>query len=195
MTRLMFVGDGPLDEAAVPPLVEGILGCEVERSFRSWKGIRVHRGYGSKLRFAARVAEQGHDGLVATVDQDREKAGRRLRVLAKARETERGSSTFPMAIGEARPHLEAWLLDDDIAVREALGLPGQAKIPSPRNVHPKETLLRLLNENPRSGEQPVAVWRDLARAMEVGRCRRAKSTGLKAFAADVEAELRPAVDA
>lgn len=196
MISLSFVGDGPLDEAAAPVLVSGILGTPVTSDFRPWKGIRLHsgRGYERKLRFLVQEARHSEvHGVVATVDCDTEDKRVRLKELQAAREESRRTAPpFPTAIGEARPHLEAWLLDDPLAVRTGLRLPSDTDIPNVRHIDsPKEALIDLLSHSDRSTERPSIVWPDIAKNVELARCPHAAETGFAAFVRDVEAELKP----
>ncbi|HEV7224363.1 MAG TPA: hypothetical protein VGN42_16760 [Pirellulales bacterium] len=126
MIHLFFVGDGPRDGATLPPLVERILGAEVSVTFREWRPLHLRGkgGYGGKLQFIIRAArDAGASGLVAVVDRDKDPRRRRLRDLAAGRAGDRASAPpFPTALGEAVPHVEAWLLDDLAAVRQSLRL-------------------------------------------------------------------------
>ena len=86
---------------------------------------------------------------------------------------------------------EAWLLDDCVAVREALGLPESVNIPAVgRTVDPKATLDDLISGSSIDSDY-VSALRDIARAVDVSRCKRAKNTGLAAFAEEVKSELGP----
>jgi len=187
--HLWFVGDGDLDGIMVPRLVERTLGVPVREEVRRWP--RLHgRGYEKKLRFATLQAEDGGaGGLVATVDADRNPE--RIRTLRAARDSQRTiAPSFPTALGQAEPHGEAWLLDDDVAVRTALRLPGDTEVPSVRHANtPKENLQRLHAMSTRAGEPLRDIYRDIAASVEIARCRRPRDTGFKSFADDVRAEL------
>lgn len=193
MMRILFVGDGKRDAVMVPRLVERILGATVHETTKPW--ARLHgagKGYSRKLTFAFRQTQSGKmQGLVATVDQDRETSGRRLKALEKAREDEREKgSTLPVALGEAVPHGEAWLLDDAVAVREGLVLGSDQAIPSvTRSKNPKAALEKLYRESDRRNEPIDEVFRDISKAVDPSRCQHAKSTGFVAFTKDVRAEL------
>ena len=195
--RLLFVADGPLDGVTVPRLVERILQVAVEAETVGW--ARLHQrgsgsGYGRKLRFAIRQARDGHqEGVVATVDVDRERRGRRLQELRTARAEDRATSPhLAVALGEAYPELEAWLLDDPAAVRQAMGLEKNQPVPTVRKAKdPKDTLEHLLSQSPRSSERPLHVWPNIAQLLEPPRCRHAKETGFADFQDDVRSELGP----
>ncbi|MCK6483929.1 MAG: hypothetical protein L6R00_07330 [Phycisphaerae bacterium] len=193
------MGDGKSDEAVVPRLVERILGTGVAEDARGW--ARLHgsgRGYHKKLRFAILAAkDSGAAGVVATIDRDRDRRGARLKALREGRAQHRGSAPpFPTAIGEAVPHLESWLLDDPIAVRRALRLPDDHKIPSPTRVDsPKETLERMWRESEQPFPSASQMLAAIARHVDTARCSRSQQTGFGAFRDDVVAEIGPLVSA
>lgn len=196
--RLWLLGDGERDAAMLPPILEQALGEPVEvanerPAERSWHGLTLAGGgYARKLAFAARQALDARaDGLVAVVDQDRAEPRARLRELERGREQARARVATPVAIGEARPHGEAWLLDDAVAVRLALELPPAAAIPTVRDGQAKPALDELIDASPRAGERPVDLLAEIARALDPGRCAHAKETGLADFVDDVRRELSP----
>ena len=192
--RLLFVGDGKRDAQTVPLLVEGILGIPIEPETRNW--FRLHgRGYDGKMLYSLRVArDRCVSGLVATVDRDRDKPYRRLKALENGLTQDREKNLeMPTALGEAAPHGEAWLLDDAVAVREALGLPSSLKIPAVGTGGAKAKLNKLISESSHSPDHMTAL-REIARAVEVSRCKGAKKTGLAAFAEEVTSELGPIAD-
>ena len=128
--------------------------------------------------------------MVATVDRDAS-SGDRLQRLQSVREKEKiEDPSLVIALGEAVPHGEAWLLSDPVAVKKALLLDTGASIPAPGKVrNPKKTLTRLLSESPRAGERPVEIFPDIASRMSMDRCRDTKRIGLQAFIREVETEL------
>ncbi len=193
MIHLLFLGDGPRDEAIMPPMVGGILNREAETNFLPWRKLHTRgKGYGPKLKYARRRAsDHGLQGLVAIVDTDRTDRRARLRSMREAREDERAAGhDLPIAVGEATPHTEAWLLDDAQAVRSALSLGEEADVPSVRNLRDaKGALESLLRESPRREDAPRTVWADIASEMDLGRCGQANRTGFAAFAKDIEDEL------
>ena len=193
MIHLLFVGDGERDAVTVPRFVEGILDDSVTEETRRW--ARLHgrgSGYGRKLEFAVRAARANKlEGLVATVDTDREKKGVHLRKMQEVREAERIQfPNLPMALGEAVPHGEAWLLDDPVAVRQALKLPNDAQIPTmSKTKDPKKALKSLLAESKRADERPLNILADIARKVDLKRCVNSKRTGFEGFVSDVHNEL------
>ena len=193
MVHLFFVGDGERDAVTVPAIVKRLLAIAFRPTCARWARLhRAGRGYGRKLLYSLRQArDRKADGVVATVDADSEKKGRRLRVLRDARESDRSRfPAFPTAIGEAVPHGESWLLDDPVAVRKAMNLPADAEIPTVQHSSdPKETLHQLLRNSPRAEERPLQVWADIAGQLDASRCRHRKATGFQGFVADVRREL------
>ena len=192
MIRLQLVGDGPLDDAILPPLVENLLETKIEPRFKAWRDIRLHsgRGYGKKLRYMIRrvMADSGLQGVIAVVDRDKDRKGQRIRELREIREGER-SRGVPAAVGEAIPHGEAWLLDDWEAVKSVLELAADASVPADGT--PKEILTSLHSQSNRASELRRDVWGEIARQVQLRSCRHSGKTGFKAFADDVAAELGP----
>lgn len=203
MIRLRIVGDGERDAATVPMLVEGILGGDFARETSPWP--RLHRrekkvkgyklsGHGQKLIYALTQARQRRfDGVVATVDADGPKRGEKLSQLKLARDADRSrAAPLPTALGEAVPHNEAWLLDDEKAVRTALGLPPDTPVPTVRPAAYQKTELEALHRSsPRCNEPPLEVWAQIAAHVHEERCNHRKDTGFEAFAAEVRSEIGP----
>lgn len=193
MIRFLYVGDGERDRVVLPELVASVLGQAAASEFLPWARTHNHgSGHRRQIQFALRQARDlGCDGLVAVVDCDRAPARARLQQLQEGRAADRSTAApFPTALGEARPHLEAWLLDDSAAVRIAMELPRDTQIPNVRKVSkPKAVLETLLESSPRRDERPTQVWAAIANCLEVTRCPHADETGLAAFADDVRSEL------
>ena len=203
MIRLLFVGDGDRDVATVPPLVEGILGVAITDKIRFWRKLRLQpksapralRGYAPKLMYAIRVARDlGLDGVVATVDKDAMKRRSRLAELKKGRDLDREKApSFPTALGEANPHSEAWLLDDYVAVRKALELSTDVRIPTVgKTDDPKKALDELMNQSPREmapEHRRLQLLGAIAAIVTPNRCAHAMETGFDEFTEDVRDEL------
>jgi len=191
--RILCVGDGERDGVTVPRLVVKILQAPIASEFRPWARLSEGgTGLRRKLRSAVREDRLSKlDGLVATVDADKD----RRRAKLKALNEERGSirkqePRLPIALGEADPHLEAWLLDDPQGVREALNLPVSAEIPTVRAlVSPKKALDGLPAGSPRRDERALAVLADVAARVDPRRCAHDNETGFHSFAEDVRHEF------
>ncbi len=203
MPHLRIVGDGERDAVTLPPLVKRILKAEFTHESKPWP--RLHRGekkipgytlrgYGRKLLYILKSARNADaDGLVACADADRERGRERLKQMKLAREADRAQHPpIPAALGEARPHNEAWLLDDPAAVREALGLPKGHEVPNAVKCRsPKSALEQLHAESERSDQAPLEVWPTMAQRLDVRRCTHKQDTGFEAFIEEVQAELGP----
>lgn len=199
MMRLMFVGDGPLDWYTIPRLVETILQRTIEiGESQQWAHLRKRKGYEKKLLLAMIDAVNKQlDGVVATVDTDKDTRNEKLKRLQSGRasaRTEPSLHQLPVALGEATPHAEAWLLDDPKAVRDALALPSHVDVPHVINGSPKGTLQQLWEQAiarvtvPESWPETLAK---IAAKVDPGRANHKKETGFAAFIDDVEAELGP----
>lgn len=195
--RLSFVGDGPRDHATVPPLVAAALGAEVEvAAAHPWSRLSGG-GYARKLAFAVRQAlDEESQGLVVTVDQDRDAPRKRLRVLIEGREAVRSkpgrAALLPTALGEARPHAEAWLLDDAEAVRGGLGFEPGRHVKTVRDTKsPKDELDLLLGDVLADEERAIDCLVRIARGVQADRCQHAKETGFEAFVEELRRELGP----
>jgi hypothetical protein len=201
MISLYLVGDGPRDGTTVPPLLERLMGREVEVIENHWARLNSPRGGGGsdrKLRFAIRQAiDAGADGLVAVVDRDKEPNHDRLKRLKQGRDEDRQSlPPFPTALGEAVPHGEAWLLDDPVAIRGALQLPNEVPIVSVRRTKdPKGEIAGLIEVSPRRDEGTLDLLREIANAVVRSRCQHDKETGFHDFDEEVRGEFRDLIGA
>ena len=207
MIDLFFVGDGPRDGASLPPLVSRIVGRKVGDAFKAWKEFRLNStkaklgrvnsgdsGYDRKLLFAIAQARLEHrQGLIAVVDRDKFPPGSRLAELERARKQhrERPAPYLPVALGEAVPHVDVWLLDDPQAVRTALFLKGSHQISSIKRVRdPKEHLDQLIAISRYVGVERIEPLAEIARNLDPTRCLCRQETGFTAFIDEVTAEFR-----
>lgn len=203
MRTLTIIGDGERDKVTVPALVRGVVGDDFGCTADCWQDIRLHtgekkirgyvlKGYGSKLLYSLqRARSRKLDGVVATIDADKDRHRERLSDMKNAREADRSQRPpLPCAVGEARPHNEAWLLDDPVAVRKGLGLPASAAVPSVANCPSPKTILEALHAaSPRADDRPLVVWGDIAARVRPERCGGRERTGFQAFTSDLRAEL------
>ncbi len=192
--KLLIVADGARDEASLPPLIESILGRPIEFEFKPWG--RLHhegsqRGYGRKLAYSIGQARSRRaDGLVAVVDRDKDRSGQRGRDLTEAREAERqsGREIFPTVLGVADPHVDVWLLDDPVAVRQGLGLSSDAEIINVRREKdPKGELDKRIGA--KNDRDRMETLKAIAAQVSPKRCAHASETGLKSFVEDCQREL------
>jgi hypothetical protein len=195
--HLYYLADGPREETTIPAIVRSVCPGAITSLFKSWSDITLAKnsGYQRKLDFAIRtVLAEGWDGVVATVDCDRDKRGKKLGVLNGAREVHRRDTRVPqvrIAFGEAIPHFEAWLIDDPKAVRTALALHSSTEIPNVRDcVYPKATIDELVRMSPRQHEIPDSTLRgEIAQAIDEKRCNHRDETGFEAFMDELRANL------
>jgi hypothetical protein len=193
MTKLLIVGDGERDGASLPSLVQTILATPIQHEFERWPRLQK-KGLDAKLRFAVLQARNRQlKGLVAVVDADQRFRSEKIKKLIGARAEMRQSAlAFPTALGEAVPNGDAWLLDDPIAVCDALQLDRSTKIAVVTKVRdPKAELNAIIALSPRAGEEILPVLCAIASLVQGERCFHAADTGFEAFTKDVAAELSP----
>jgi len=204
MIRLAFICDGPRDFSIVPHLVQTMLGEEIEPAGRFvWKHLpgkrrqKPHRGVGLKpglrawdrrLSFVVAIAKRDAlQGIVATVDRDRRnRKESQLNGVRGAIEKLVGAP--PVACGEANPHCEVWLLDDQKAVRDSLKLAADISIPdSLKTDYPKAALDELIDQSPGTR---IESLREIAKQVRSKRCIHRDRTGFAEFERDVTDRLK-----
>lgn len=182
--KLLIIGDGPRDEAALPPLVSTILGFPIEAATLTWKDRRLHSlSFERKMRFVITEARSDRmDGAVAVIDADKWAENRRTELNKVCNQLAQSHADVPLAQGMADPHGEAWLLDDPVAVRQALGLDDGHEIPSVKGEeNPKARLETLIRDSSRAGDSRRDVLKDIAAAVCLERCSQKHNTGLADF--------------
>ncbi len=194
MTDVLLVSEGPNDRAVIPVIIEKATNQKFEFSYMPWTELRRHRitGFEAKLGLALAVARlNSHLGLVGVVDAD-DQPKVRIAALRRAKEKDRQKldlERLPTALGEANPELEAWLLDDHEAVKKALALPAQTKIPSPFECKDvKISLDELISKSARNENRTERLC-EIAKSIEFDKCRNSKATGLQSFVDDLKNEF------
>lgn len=197
---ILVVGDGPRDQSALPNLVCRILEANVDTEYNDWHDIRYLKGKGSiyarKLKYLTRRARaDDFVALAIVVDTDKSQRKDKLRELREGREDDRQQNPpFPTAVGEANPHFDVWLLDDAVAVRDALGLAGDCQIPNAIKIdNPKAALTELINQSEIEFEHVSDALAEIAQRLTVNRCVHHKETGFGDFEQDVRDEIKPAL--
>ncbi len=90
------------------------------------------------------------------------------------------------------PHAEAWLLDDEVAVRTVLELGTEIEIRNVRKVtSPKNELAGLHTKSPRAEDPIRTILTEIAQDVVPRRCQHARETGFEAFVDDVGGEIGP----
>jgi hypothetical protein len=201
MIDLHSIGDGPRDHVTVPRLVGRMLGVTFRTREVQWARLRQvsgRSGYRRQLLFAiAQALDAGAAALLAVVDRDKDDKRTKLAELTTARDEARGNANLailPVALGEAVPHGDAFLLDDPVAVRRGLRMGGDTSIPNVRHAKsPKDEIDRLRRESERAHDSILEVLEEIAGLIEPNRYAHPRETGFHRLAEDVRHEFAPLV--
>ncbi|MCA9110936.1 MAG: hypothetical protein KDA52_13380 [Planctomycetaceae bacterium] len=198
MINLLVVGDGPRDQSALPILIGQLLGCEIQSRYDDLHEIRYLKGKGDiharKVKYLSRRAcADRFDGLAVVVDTDKSPRREKLKNLRKGRKEDREKNPpFPTALGEAKPHFDVWLLDEPVAIREALGFSADFdNVNAVKVEYPKDELSKLVESSEFEFDQVSDALGAIAKRISLQRCVHPKDTGLAAFAEDLDAEIKP----
>jgi hypothetical protein len=196
--RLLIVSEGALDvgsahedgserRGAVGVLVRRLLEEKLGRELRDWEiecehlprthaGSEGVSGYPRKVLLAIEeAAARGCTSVVIVVDRDRTEGGSRLAELRAGRdlaETRDEPLAYKTALGVAVEMVEAWLLADEQALNEGLGLaPPTHAIPDPEGLdgrrgtdtYPKSIFRTLVRRGRAAGASPYDVVASRAR--------------------------------
>lgn len=195
---ILVIGDGPRDQVALPVLICRILDANTATRYDDWHRVRVYHQkgtiYARKLKYLTRRARaDGFIALAIVVDTDKAPPRDRLRDLRRGREEDRqGNPPFPTALGEANPHFDVWLLDDTVAVREALQLAADFHVPNAaKAAYPKDALSELIQHSQMTSLPVSEIVGEIARHLVPERCVHRKETGFFTFIKDVGDEIGP----
>jgi len=133
--------------------------------------------------------------LAIVVDTDKSPPREKLRHLRTGRDEDRQNNPpFPTALGEANPHFDVWLLDDAVAIRKALQLPGDFPVPNAvKTEYPKHTLSGLIEQSRIDFARISDALGDIAQHVSPARCVHSSDTGFATFEEDVQDEIEPAL--
>ncbi len=93
-------------------------------------------------------------------------------------------------MGEADPHADVWLLDDPVAVREALELQHDVIIPNvSKSYCPKEDLNALIGGSKYRDAERMATLSAIARYVNKDRSVHREETGFARFVEEVKREF------
>lgn len=136
------------DQGVVPILVHRLCGKPKTMRVKTKRFAYLHRKkkLWQKVCFAKRQASLNKNTHGAVFVIDTEGNDNVITEMAKGRDHE--LLDFPMAIGAARPCIEAWLLVDSSAVRRAIGLPRSPELPDAPELLPAPFQDRSHNPNP-----------------------------------------------
>lgn len=155
--KVLIVSEGKHErcgaiQALVTRLATNDLALDYDRVSRP--DIHAHHGkgrgyYKRALRWLFEAAKRGHDALVLVIDED----GRSERVeqINQAQKTE--LNPLRRAFGVAIRTFDAWMLADEEALTEVLGLQVQRQSDPERERDPKGVCKDLLDSSPRPMSQ------------------------------------------
>ncbi|NQT12179.1 MAG: hypothetical protein HQ582_05500 [Planctomycetes bacterium] len=191
----------PPTRGVVPILVHTLCGKPSQMRVKRYGMPFMQQQRGSlpqKVKFAKRQAQYNRSaGAVFVMDSEGELRQRR-NDLTRGRRMEAGD--LPMAIGVAHPCIEAWLLADASAIRQALDLrstpqvPDEPeKLPAPRQDRERNPKTELARFGGRRTKELSVVEKDrIAAAMnDMGAVRTACPDGFAPFADEVEEHIHP----
>lgn len=203
MLTLFFVGDGERDRRTVPHLVRSIIGPrpagapDYQIQFSAWKDPHIRAtGYTQKLNFIIkRAIDASANGIVATVDCDAAERGSRLAELKEGRDRALTKNRhIAVAVGEANPHGEAWLIGDPNAVRSACKLKSNITIAADSK-NPKADLDQLIRQSEVFTENgTLDAFEPIAKLVNPKTVEELPSNGFKAFAAEVRERIGPVIN-
>jgi len=165
--RVLIVGDGPHEEAALPILVRQINARIGATEFDRFKNIpRPVHGRGNRILKRAlgwffQAAKRGFDGIVLLIDEDGDHD--RRRAIDEAQESI--ATQFPRACGIAIRSFDAWFLADQVALSAVLERTIQRQPDPERHAHPKQACQRLIQESDTSSLSEL--YRRLAECMDL----------------------------
>ncbi len=196
MIKVHFVGEGPRDEQSMPALVGSLTPIRFQATFSEWTKYRVH-SFRKKLRLALLLAREANaNGLIASTDQDNVRPAKLTELKEARAEDRQANPPIPTALAVPNPHLEAWLLDDKVAVQEVYGIPTE-RVPNVDEVdNPKAELSALFrsSELAASGHTEIETLKSIASRLNPTRCQHRQSTDLRAFLRDLKDEFRSVFD-
>lgn len=132
--------------------------------------------------YVKRFTENGVDLGIFCTDQDVSPSSRRKEIEEKIKQT---NELFlsKVAIALPNPHIEAWLLLDDSAVKRLLGIKGSLPLPH-GDLPPKNRLTALYHESHNYCKSQNDLRVEIAQTMDLNICAR-KDSGFAKFLQDI----------
>lgn len=137
--KVLLVGEGRHEAGgALETLVRRLSQREMQCDFRKISDplLHAHHGRGQGMfkravRWLLQAAQEGYDALVLLVDHDG--FDQRIREIDLAQD-ERRLSVLPRALGVAIRTFDAWMLADEVALRQVLQCPAIQRQPAPETI-------------------------------------------------------------
>jgi hypothetical protein len=187
--RVLIVGEGTHEEAgALQTLVERLAGRALDCQFRRVREANLHAHHGKTsgmekkaIRWMLDARKEGYDALVFLVDED----GYRDRLKQAERAQEDRTSDIGRAVGVAVRTFDAWMLSDEQALAEVLGI-AVGRQPEPElQKNPKGDCAELLaNSNAEMSQREF--YREIVRQLSIAKLSERCPLGFAPFAERVD---------
>lgn len=194
MTKILLVAEGKNEHgdqhknSALAILVHRLCNnspmVEFEHCKVNDQRFRRYRPRGKGIRYAQVIAGflrgaeiRGIDAVVFLIDEDGDPERRRAVNDGQTVAT----PTLPRACGVAIRSFDAWMLADENAIGQALGIPVQRQAEPEQQRYPKQDCRRLQQQSP-CRLQPSQVYADIARNTDLERLAQRCPGGFAPFA-------------
>ena len=177
----------------MPIVVHRLCGKPFEMQVKTKRYAHLQgKGLWQKVAFAKRQARYNRGTRGAVFVLDKEGYDKVIAELTRGRDHE--LPNFPLAIGAAMPCIEAWLLVDSSALRQALELAHSPELPA--NPESLPAPIENRKHNPKMvlaglGAASQARKDAIAHKLDLTKARAGCSVSFEPFAAEVETHLRP----
>ncbi len=184
--RVLIVGEGPDEEAALPAVVRRLNGNVRDVVFDRFKNAprRLHgrgqRLYKRAVDWIMEASHRGFDAVVLLIDEDGD-ADRRLAINTAQ---EHASTSFPRACGVAIRTFDAWFLADERALSSTLDREIQRQPDPESQRHPKAECEALIAQSGIVSRSDL--YRRLVDCMSLETVRERCPAGFRPFAERVE---------
>lgn len=188
--RVLILGEGANEEAALPTLVQRLNDIIRDQQFRRFNSNPKNKFHGQgdglfkkAVRWMIDARASGFDGVIMLIDHDNDRT--RPRQMSAAQDFDTLPPLPPRACGVAIRTFDAWFLTDERALTKLLNRP-VARLPDPEGLtDPKARVDQLMANSPYATRSDL--YAGLVESMNLGQVRARCSRGFAPFAERVEA--------